>query len=98
MSHVSYESPNKHGLSVRSDMSVPRDKARRRRRVFLDVEQMESRITLSRLTLLPSSLPSLAVGQNYQVAFSAANGDGHYIYTLASGKLPTGLASAQPVC
>ena len=91
MSHVSYKSSNKHGLSVRSDMSLPRDEARKRRRVLLGVELLESRITLSRLTLLPLSLPSVAVGQNCQVAFSATNGDGHYSYTLASGKLPKGL-------
>src|SRR5271157_4261103 len=91
MSHVSYESSNKHGLSVRSNMSLPRDEARKRRRVLLGVELLESRITLSSLTLLPSSLPSVAVGQNYQVAFSVTNGDGHYSYALASGMLPKGL-------
>src|SRR5271165_6230555 len=91
MWHVSYKSSNQHGLSVRGDISSPREQARKRRRVLLDIEPMESRITLSRLTLLPSSLPSVAVGQNYQVAFSAANGDGQYSYTLASGKLPKGL-------
>jgi len=91
MSHVSYESSNQHGLSVRSVMSLPRNEARKRRRVLLGVELLETRITLSRLTLLPSSLPSVAVGQNYQVAFRATNGDGRYSYTLASGKLPKGL-------
>ncbi|MGZ3353985.1 MAG: C2 family cysteine protease [Isosphaeraceae bacterium] len=68
MSHVSYESSNKHELSVRSNTSLSRDEARKRRRVLLGVELLENRITLSRLTLLPASLPSVAVGQNYQVA------------------------------
>ena len=68
MSHVSYESSNKHELSVRSNTRLSRDEARKRRRVLLGVELLENRITLSRLTLLPASLPSVAVGQNYQVA------------------------------
>ena len=68
MSHVSYESSNKHELSVRSNTSLSRNEARKRRRVLLGVELLENRITLSRLTLLPASLPSVAVGQNYQVA------------------------------
>ncbi|MGZ5996617.1 MAG: hypothetical protein ACXWN0_13200, partial [Isosphaeraceae bacterium] len=68
MSHVSYESSNKHELSVRSNTSLSRDEARKRRRVLVGVELLENRITLSRLTLLPASLPSVAVGQNYQVA------------------------------
>ncbi len=68
MSHVSYESSNKHELSVRSNTSLSRNEARKRRRVLLGVELLENRITLSRLTLLPASFPSVAVGQNYQVA------------------------------
>ncbi len=91
MLHVSYESTNAHGLCVRSDTYSPGDESRQRRRVRLGVELLESRITLSRMMLLPSSLPSFAVGQNCQVAFSATNVDGRYSYTLASGKLPKGL-------
>ncbi|MGO8900063.1 MAG: Ig domain-containing protein, partial [Isosphaeraceae bacterium] len=91
MLHVSYESSNEHGLSVKSDIDSPSDESRKRRRVLLGVELLESRITLSRMTLLPSILPSFAVGQNCQVAFRATNVDGRYSYTLASGKLPKGL-------
>ena len=47
MSHVSYESSNKHELSVRSNTSLSRDEARKRRRVLLGVELLENRITLS---------------------------------------------------
>ena len=68
------------------------DKAHRRHRRFPEIESLETRITPSKLTLLPASLPNLTVGQKSQVEFTARNGDGHYRYRLISGALPTGLA------
>ena len=80
---------------LKPDMVTRHNRVRRRRDAVLDVERLECRINMSRLTLLPSGLPSATVGQNYQAAFTAANGVGHSGYAVASGRLPKGLSLAK---
>jgi hypothetical protein len=92
MFHIWSKRVNLRFFRARSTEYSPIDKALRRHRSFLEFERLEPRITPSKLTLLPASLPELTVGQKPQVIFTATNGDGHYKYRLASGHLPKGLA------
>jgi Calpain family cysteine protease len=66
-----------------------------RHRAMLDIELLESRITPSKLTLLPLTVSDLSLGQKAHIAFAARNGNGHYSYKLVSGELPRGLKLAR---
>ncbi len=64
----------------------------RRHRASFGVELLESRITPSKLAILPAQLPNLGMGQECDVAMSATIGGTHDRYRLASGELPVGLS------